>query len=88
MINIRAVQETVAAKDFHWVPTGLMRADGLTKFDVRLREEFSSWLQRPTSTLKDQQKKHQCEIHATRFLGLSGLSPVATRVQDPSANLS
>ena len=72
LINIRAVQETVAAKDYHWVPTTLMFADGLTKYDPKLREIFSCWLQRPFTTLKDQQNKDECQNHAKAFLDPSG----------------
>ena len=57
MINIRAVQETVLPKDYHWVPTVHMHADGLTKLDLKLREVFRAWLDFPTATLKDQKEQ-------------------------------
>ncbi|CAJ1360959.1 unnamed protein product [Effrenium voratum] len=48
LVSIRAVQETVVAKQCHWVPTGYMHADGLTKADVNLRLTMREWLNNPT----------------------------------------
>ena len=31
LVNIRAIQEVVPGSAFHWIPTSLMWADGLTK---------------------------------------------------------
>ena len=53
LINIQSVQEIVSPKQFHWVPTTLMRADALTKLDSRLLQEPSTLLQDPFLQLKD-----------------------------------
>ena len=62
LVNIRAMQECLNPDQFHWVPTFLMKADGLTKIDQKLRDEFISWLMDPWAILheegvKDQKKK-------------------------------
>ena len=57
LINIRSVQQSVRPKDFRWVPTVHMIADGLTKLDWKLTEEFSKTLQNPVLTLTQQVPK-------------------------------
>ena len=54
LVNIRSVQETVAPRDIHWVPTQLMHADGLTKLDSTLLQQFSGWLRDPFVQPRDQ----------------------------------
>ena len=49
LISIRAVQETVSAESYHWVPTHLQHADPLTKVDLELREQMRCWLLGPAS---------------------------------------
>ena len=33
LVNIRSIQETVSPSQVRWVPTGLMKADSVTKLD-------------------------------------------------------
>ena len=40
LVNVRAIQEVVTADRFHWIPTGLMWADGLTKHSPELLIQF------------------------------------------------
>eukprot|EP00439_Symbiodinium_sp_Y106_P045572 s1978_g5.t2 len=47
LINIRSIQQSVKPKDFRWVPTEHMVADGLTKLDWKLTEQMSVFLQDP-----------------------------------------
>ena len=56
MVNIRAIQETVAPWAMRWVPTQVMWADGLTKVDPVLRERFRAWLQEPLCQLREDAK--------------------------------
>ncbi|CAE7210134.1 TY5A [Symbiodinium sp. KB8] len=49
LVNIRSIQQTINPKQMHWVPTNLMRADGLTKLDSTLLVSTAEWLQNPTS---------------------------------------
>ena len=53
LVNVRAVQEVVKGENVHWVPTHLMRADGLTKISVQLLPDLHSWLLRPLIILRD-----------------------------------
>ena len=57
------MQECLAPDQYHWVPTFLVKADGLTKIDLKLRQDFVLWLQDPVAilsekglTVKDQKK--------------------------------
>ncbi|CAE7834550.1 RE1 [Symbiodinium sp. CCMP2592] len=52
LVNVRAIQEVVSGNRFHWIPTDLMWADGLTKISHDLQASFHLWLQDPTATLK------------------------------------
>ena len=52
LVNIRAIQEVVPGKFFHWVPTDLMWADGLTKHSRELQQSLHEWLQQPRVTLR------------------------------------
>ena len=65
LVNIRAMQECLSPDQYHWVPTFLMKADGLTKMDRKLRDEFTQWLQDPVAILSEQgvidQKKNTSE---------------------------
>ncbi|CAE7840841.1 RE2 [Symbiodinium necroappetens] len=54
LVNIRAIQEVVPGSSFHWVPTQLMFADGLTKHSKELQQTMHDWLQQPKVTLKQQ----------------------------------
>ncbi|CAE7665208.1 GIP [Symbiodinium sp. CCMP2592] len=53
LVNIRAIQEVVSSDRYHWVPTTLMWADGLTKHSPELLVSLFEWLQEPTATLKE-----------------------------------
>ena len=53
LVNVRAVQEVVSGDSVHWVPTNLMRADGLTKVSFLLMEELHRWLLKPIIVLRD-----------------------------------
>ena len=53
LVNVRAVQEVVSGDSVHWVPTTLMRADGLTKISFLLMEELHRWLLKPIIVLRD-----------------------------------
>ena len=53
LVNIRAIQEHLTKNEFHWIPTSIMWADGLTKHDRKLRTKFSEWLQSPIATLRE-----------------------------------
>ena len=53
LVNIRAIQEHLTKNEFHWVPTSVMWADGLTKHDKKLRAKFLEWLQSATATLRE-----------------------------------
>ena len=57
LINIRSIQQSVRPKDFRWVPTEYMIADGLTKLDWKLTESLSSFLQNPVLILTKQVPK-------------------------------
>ena len=52
LVNVRAIQEVVPGHCFHWVPTHLMWADGLTKHSRELQQSLHEWLQQPRVTLK------------------------------------
>ena len=47
MVQIRAMQESLSASRYRWVPTILMWADGLTKISNNLRQTMCDWLQWP-----------------------------------------
>ena len=53
LVNIRSVQEVVDRHTIHWVPTGLQRADSLTKISRDLRDELLDWLQRPLVQIRE-----------------------------------
>ena len=50
----RSSQEVVPGSAFHWIPTSLMWADGLTKHSKELQQSLHEWLQRPRVTLRQQ----------------------------------
>ena len=52
LIAVRSVQDFLSSEDIRWIPTGVMRADGLTTVNAQLHDEFRRWLQRPTITLR------------------------------------
>ncbi|CAE7919464.1 GIP [Symbiodinium necroappetens] len=54
LVNVRAIQEVVPGSNFHWVPTFLMWADGLTKASKELQQSLHEWLQCPKVTLRAQ----------------------------------
>ena len=54
MINVRSVQQILSPNQIHWVPTGLMHADNLTKCDVKLQDSMRIWLSSPTVQLREQ----------------------------------
>ena len=75
LVNIRAMQESLKPEQYHWVPTGLMVADGLTKLDPKLRLEFLTWLQDPRAVLSDQGVKDQRKTTNDKStLAISGTS--------------
>ena len=53
LINVRSVQQVLAPNQIHWVPTGLMHADNLPKYDVKLQERMRIWLKNPTVQLRE-----------------------------------
>ena len=53
LVNVRAVQEVLSPNHLHWVPTHLMRADGLTKLSLALLQELHQWLQKPLIILRE-----------------------------------
>ena len=55
-VTIRSIQDYINDEQCHWVPTGLMHADALTKEDQNLRRSFQEWLAQPTVTLIDEKK--------------------------------
>lgn len=67
LIAVRSVQDFLSSEDIRWIPTGVMRADGLTTVNAQLHDEFRRWLQRPTITLRedkaapDWQKKNRAQ---------------------------
>ena len=64
LVNIRSIQQTINPKQMHWVPTNLMRADGLTKLDSTLLVSMAEWLQNPTVQLRsgDEPKKNSTSV--------------------------
>ena len=52
LVNACAVQE-VKGENVHWVPTHLMRADGLAKIFLQLLQELRDWLSEPLTILRD-----------------------------------
>ena len=64
--NIRSIQETIDPNGIHWVPTSLMRADGMTKLPTELMESLHSWPQAPWVVLREvkasKRKDSQCEL--------------------------
>ena len=66
LVNIRSIQETVTPQQIHWVPTELMRADALTKLDSALLVEFTKWLLKPLTQLREMrfgQKKNYTSVN-------------------------
>jgi len=53
LINVRRVQQVLSPSQIHWVPTGLMHADNLTKYDLKLQERMRIWLRNPTVQLRE-----------------------------------
>ena len=54
LVSIRGIQEVVPGSNFHWVPTHLLVADGLTKASKDLQQSFHDWLQQPRVTLREE----------------------------------
>ena len=57
MVQIRSVQQALRPSQIRWVPTQLMRADGLTKWDLMLREALRHWCQQPMVQLRESKVK-------------------------------
>ena len=53
MVQIRSVQQSMGPKQIHWIPTGIMHADPLTKLDAKLRAQMVDWLRKPFVKLRD-----------------------------------
>eukprot|EP00438_Fugacium_kawagutii_P011147 Skav200228 [mRNA] locus=scaffold2352:155227:163374:+ [translate_table: standard] len=52
-MNVRSVQQNLLPSQIHWVPTNLMIADGLTKYDTKLQNLLRLWCQSPKVQLRD-----------------------------------
>ena len=61
LVNVRSIQEFVNARNIHWVPTELMRADGLTKVSKDLRAQLLEWLQKPLIQLRESSAHRQAK---------------------------
>ena len=53
LISIRSIQDYISPSQVHWVPSGLMFADVLTKHSTLLRDEFQNWMRGPYVQLKE-----------------------------------
>lgn len=53
LISIRSIQDYISPRQVHWVPSGLMFADVLTKHSTLLRDEFQNWMRGPYVQLKE-----------------------------------
>ena len=61
-MNIRSIQQVLMPSQIHWLPTSLMVADGLTKYDLKLQDALRQWCNSPTIQLREEknfQKKNQ-----------------------------
>jgi hypothetical protein len=54
-IDVAAIKEIVKKENIRWVPSGVQRADGLTKLDMKLMLEFTKFLNDPTVILKNRE---------------------------------
>ena len=52
-MNIRSVQQVLLPSQIRWVPTHLMIADGLTKYDQKLQKVLRTWCNDPVVQLKE-----------------------------------
>ena len=52
-MNIRSVQQVLLPSQIRWVPTHLMIADGLTKYDQKLQNVLRTWCNDPVVQLKE-----------------------------------
>ena len=53
LIDIASIRESLSAGRVHWVPTGEMKADGLTKDSPVLRDSLVSFMRDPQITMRD-----------------------------------
>eukprot|EP00439_Symbiodinium_sp_Y106_P037341 s4645_g4.t1 len=63
LVNIKSVQDSVDPEAIHWVPTHLMRADGLTKLSAELMQSLSQWLSAPWIILGEAGPLEQFTLH-------------------------
>ena len=52
-MNIRSVQQVLQPSQIRWVPTHLMVADALTKYDQKLQNTMRMWCNDPAIQLKE-----------------------------------
>ena len=61
LVSIKSVQDSLDPNSIHWVPTELMRADGLTKLSSDFSSALHEWLKSPWVILRQVKKKiDQC----------------------------
>ena len=61
LVSIKSVQDSLDPNSIHWIPTELMRADGLTKLSSDLMSALHEWLKAPWVILRQVKKKiDQC----------------------------
>jgi len=53
LIDIASIRESIDASRVHWVPTSQQVSDGLTKDQLSLRRQFTSFLNNPIVSLRD-----------------------------------
>ncbi|CAJ1344302.1 unnamed protein product, partial [Effrenium voratum] len=96
-VDIRSIQEFIDNRSIRWVPTELQFADGLTKCNKQLRQDFHEWLSRPFVKLTDKAEQLYREAHAgaSAKLALRWVTPLAAnppamyavRVELPSGDV-
>ena len=57
LVNIKSVQDSLDASSIHWIPTDLMRADGLTKLSADLLAALHEWFKAPWVILRQVKRK-------------------------------
>ncbi len=53
LIELASIRELISQNGIRWLPTYLMRADALTKYEKGLSRALLDWLQSPTIALVD-----------------------------------
>ena len=59
LVSIKSIQDSVETEAVHWVPTHLMRADGLTKISAELMDSLCRWLSAPWLVLREVKETDQ-----------------------------